>query len=329
MSEASPSPPFPTPVLERIAAGAFLLIDKPRGPSSHQVTAWVRDLLRVDRAGHAGTLDPNVSGLLWVGVGPSLKLIPLVLEFPKRYIGVVALHGSVAPRDLERVIAEFTGPIFQTPPVRSAVKRERRIRTIHRLAVLERGGTRLLLDVTADSGTYIRSLAVDLGEALGVGGNLEELRRIQTGPFREEASVPLTALADATSEADRDHPELLLALLHPMEEVWKEFPSIVLRDAAASAVAHGADLASGGISSLPKPFAKGSSVVLVTRTGALVALGTALVDSSETMGIRHGWVVDSTRVFADPARFPAQWGRKKSPRESASAPDVPPVERTP
>jgi H/ACA ribonucleoprotein complex subunit 4 len=329
MIEGAGAVPLPAPIPERIASGAFLLIDKPRGPSSHQVTAWVRDLLRVDRAGHAGTLDPNVSGLLWVGVGPALKLIPLVLEWPKRYLAVVALHGTVSPRDLDRVITEFTGPIFQTPPVRSAVKRERRIRTIHRLSVLERDGTRLLLDVTADSGTYVRSLAVDLGEALGVGGNLEELRRIQTGPFREEASIALTALADATAEADRGKPESLLRFLHPMPEVWNEFPAIVLRDAAASAVAHGADLASGGISSLPKPFSKGASVVLVTRTGTLVALGTALFDSSEIQGIRHGWVVDSTRVFADPARFPAQWGRKSSAPASSPGDATPPAGRTP
>jgi H/ACA ribonucleoprotein complex subunit 4 len=110
-----------------------------------------------------------------------------------------------------------------------------------------------------------------------------------------------------------------------MEEVWNEFPTIVLRDAAASAVAHGADLASGGISSLPRPFGKDASVALVTRSGALVALGTALFDSAEILGIRQGWVVDSTRVFADPARFPAQWGRgatsKKTPGGVAKSSD--------
>ncbi|MFI5413372.1 MAG: RNA-guided pseudouridylation complex pseudouridine synthase subunit Cbf5, partial [Candidatus Lutacidiplasmatales archaeon] len=147
----------------RIQEGAFLLVDKPRGPSSHQVTAWARDMLGVAVAGHAGTLDPNVSGLLWIGVGPALKLLPLVLEFPKRYIASVVLHGPVPVRDVERVLAEFTGPIYQLPPVRSAVKRERRVRTIHRLTLLESDGPRLLLDITADSGTYVRTLAVDLG----------------------------------------------------------------------------------------------------------------------------------------------------------------------
>jgi len=108
MNEATAAtPPFPAGVQERIQQGAFLLVDKPRGPTSHQVAAWVRDLLGVERAGHAGTLDPHVSGLLWVGVGPALKLLPLLLDFPKRYVGVVDLHDRVSATELAAVLAEF------------------------------------------------------------------------------------------------------------------------------------------------------------------------------------------------------------------------------
>jgi tRNA pseudouridine55 synthase len=305
MSESSP----PDAVAERIHSGAFLLIDKPRGPSSHQVTAWTRDLLGVNVAGHAGTLDPNVSGLLWVGVGPALKLLPLMLEFPKRYIASVVLHGRAPLRDVERVLAEFTGPIYQTPPVRSAVKRERRVRTIHRLSLLEADGPRLLLDITADSGTYVRTLAVDLGEALGLGGHMDELRRVANGPFRERDVVLLSTLADAVAARAAGDPAPLLALLHPIEQVWREFPSIVVKDGAASALAHGAGLASGGILALPRPFAEGARVALVTRSGELVATGVALRASDEVGHVKHGWVVDETRVFVDPARFPALWHR--------------------
>jgi H/ACA ribonucleoprotein complex subunit 4 len=307
----------PDPVAARLAAGAFLLLDKPRGPSSHQVTAWARDLLGVDRAGHAGTLDPNVSGLLWVGVGPALKLLPLVLEFPKRYVGAVALHASVPARDLDRMLVEFTGPIYQTPPVRSAVKRERRVRTVHRLARIESEGTHHLLDVVADSGTYIRTLAVDLGEALGVGGHLVELRRVATGPFDEAASVSLSGLADAVAARREGDPARLLALLHPIEEVWREFPALVLKDAAVSAVAHGAGLASGGILRVGRPFAAEAHVVLVDREGALIATGVAAFGSEEIARARHGWVVSGTRVFVEPGRYPPLW---KRPRGSSAPP---------
>ncbi len=297
----------PDPVAERIRAGAFLLVDKPRGPSSHQVTAWVRDLLGVERAGRAGTLDPNVSGLLWIGVGPALKLLPLVLEFPKRYVGVVALHGPVTAPELERVLAEFTGPIYQTPPVRSAVKRERRVRTIHRLALLEYDPPRFVIDVLADSGTYVRTLAVDLGEALGVGAHLEELRRIATGPFSEAESVSLATISDAVAARAAGDSAPLLAVLHPIERVWREFPAVVVKDGAAAAVAHGAGLARGGIAAIPRPFPAGAHVVLVDRAGTLVATGVARHASEEIPGVPHGWVVDSTRVFVEPGRFPSTW----------------------
>ncbi len=301
------SAPADDPVAARLAAGAFVLVDKPRGPSSHQVTAWVRDLLGVERAGHAGTLDPNVSGLLWIGVGPALKLLPLVLEFPKRYVGVVALHGTVPPREIDRMLAEFTCPIFQTPPVRSAVRRERRVRTIHRLVRVESAGDAFVIDVTADSGTYVRTLAVDLGEALGVGAHLAELRRIGTGPFPEAQSLTLHALADAVARRAAGDPGPLLAALHPIEEVWREFPRIVLKESAASAVAHGAGLARGGILEVPRPFSAGQPVALVTRGGELVATGVARYDAAELARVRHGWVVDGTRVFVAPDRFPALW----------------------
>jgi predicted rRNA pseudouridine synthase len=302
----------------RLREGAFLLIDKPRGPSSHQVTAWARDLLGVAVAGHAGTLDPNVSGLLWVGVGPALKLLPLVLEFPKRYIASVVLHGPVPAREVERVLAEFTGPIYQTPPVRSAVKRERRVRTIHRLELVEADGPRLLLDLTADSGTYVRTLAVDVGEALGLGGHMEELRRVGNGPFREQDAVALPVLADAAAARAAGDPAPLLALLHPIEEVWREFPTIVVKDGAASALAHGAGLASGGILALPKPFSRGARVTLVTRSGELIATGVALRGSDEVGHVKHGWVVDETRVFVDPGRFPALWHRSTRPKDAST-----------
>jgi H/ACA ribonucleoprotein complex subunit 4 len=113
------------------------------------------------------------------------------------------------------------------------------------------------------------------------------------------------------------NPAPLLALLHPLVEVWREFPAIVVKDAAASALAHGAGLASGGILALPKPFSRGARVTLVTRSGELIATGVALRGSDEVGQVKHGWVVDRTRVFVDPVRFPALWqtpGRPKTPR---------------
>lgn len=308
---------LPEPVARRIAAGAFLLLDKPRGPTSHQVTAWARDRLGVPTAGHAGTLDPNVSGLLWIGVGPALKLLPLLLDFPKRYIGAIAWHGNTTPAELQRVIAEFTGPIYQTPPVRSAVLRERRIRTVHRLTLVEHHGVRSLVDVVADSGTYIRTLAVDLGEATGVGAHLAELRRTGVGPFTETSSVPMVTLSDAVAEAQQGRADALLALLHPIDEVTREFPQIVLKPGAASAIVHGAGLASGGIRSVSRSFHKGAHVILVAPEGETLAIGRAERASDELRG-GTGWVVSLVRVLVDPSRYPTVWRPTTRPPSPAS-----------
>jgi H/ACA ribonucleoprotein complex subunit 4 len=322
MNEATAAtPPFPAAVRERIQQGAFLLVDKPRGPTSHQVAAWVRDLLGVERAGHAGTLDPHVSGLLWVGVGPALKLLPLLLDFPKRYVGVIDLHGRVPATELAAVLAEFQGPIFQTPPVRSAVRRERRVRTIYRLTLLEREGPHLLVDVTCESGTYIRSLAVDIGEALGVGAHLAELRRIGTGPFKEQQSTSLHALADAVAQAHEGAPDALLAMLHPIEEVRREFPQVLLKPGAAAAVAHGAGVARGGIRSVSRPFPEGAQVVLIAPDGAFLGIGEARVASDRFSSMPHGWVIESRRVMVDSANYERLWDadRRVRPTEPATA----------
>lgn len=298
---------FPPAVDERIRAGAFLLVDKPRGPTSHQVAAWVRDLLGVDRAGHAGTLDPHVSGMLWVGVGPALKLLPLLLDFPKRYVGVIDLHGRVTAPQLAAVLAEFQGPIYQTPPVRAAVRRERRVRTIYRLTLLERQGPHLLVDVTCESGTYIRSLAVDIGEALGVGAHLAELRRVGTGPFLEERSTTLHALSDAVAQARAGSAEALLDLLHPIEEARREFPQVLLKPGAAAAVAHGAGVARGGIRSVSRPFPDGAQVILIAPDGAFLGVGEARVASDRFSHTPHGWVIELRRVMVDSADYERLW----------------------
>jgi predicted rRNA pseudouridine synthase len=305
--------PFPPAVAERIRTGAFLLVDKPRGPSSHQVAAWVRDLLGLERAGHAGTLDPHVSGLLWIGVGPALKLLPLLLDLPKRYVGVIDLHGRVPAAELTRVLAEFQGPIFQTPPVRSAVRRERRIRTIHRLTLLEQEGPHLLVDVSCESGTYIRSLAVDVGDALGVGAHLAELRRIGTGPFKEAQATTLHGLADAVAGARTGTSEPLLERLHPIEEVRREFPQVRLKPGAAAAVAHGAGVARGGIRSVSRPFPAGAHVVLVAPDEAFLGFGEARVASDRFSEQPHGWVIESRRVLVDPAAYERLWTAERHP----------------
>lgn len=272
-------------------------------------------MLDVPKAGHAGTLDPGVSGLLVIAVGRALPLLPLVLTFPKRYIALVEFHSDIDPRVLPRLLKEFEGEIYQTPPVRSAVRRDRRMRKIHSLKLIEIMDRSVLLDITCESGTYVRTLAVDLGEALGTGAHMGELRRVSTGPFDESKIVSMTDLSDAVALAKEGDTAPLKALLHSPTEVWGAVPALSIKDTAIDAIAHGADLAAAGVSAIPKPFGQGDLVVLVSRKGELVAMGRSLFDSTEMKRVKKGIVVDASRVFMAPGAYPSSWGHGKAARK--------------
>ena len=174
---------FETPELNRegrekvvsneVIPSGILVIDKTRGPSSHQVTAWVGKMLGV-HVGHSGTLDPQVSGLLLIMLGRAVRLAPLLLQHRKEYVCLMRLHGDTTRERLDEVMMEFTGRIYQRPPRRSAVARNLRIRTIYALDIMDIEGRLVLFRVTCDAGTYIRSLCHHIGLALGTGAHMQE-----------------------------------------------------------------------------------------------------------------------------------------------------------
>ncbi len=272
-----------------------LLIDKPRGPSSHQVAAWVGEMLK-SNVGHSGTLDPMVSGVLVVMLGKAVRLAPLLLLHEKEYVACLRLHADI-PRDrVEAVVKQFTGRIYQRPPRRSAVKRALRIRVIHRIEVLDMQDRLVLLRVRCEAGTYIRSLCVHIGRVLGCGSQMVELRRTMSGGFSVEDTHTLHELRDAVESGDEAG---VRAMILPPELAIADIPKILIRDSAADAVAHGAILAGVGAISCDK-FTKGASVALVTRDGKLVALAEALRDSEKIVCGEPGYIARSTRVFLMP-----------------------------
>ena len=177
----------------------LLVIDKPRGPSSHQVTAWAGEILGA-RVGHAGTLDPGVSGILTVMIGKAVRLAPLLLSEEKEYVCLIRLHGDPAPGGVDAALAEFTGRIYQRPPRKSAVARNLRIRMVREIELLDADGRLLMIRVRCDAGTYIRSLCHHIGLALGTGAHMVELRRTRSGQFDESQSCTLQELADAAAD---------------------------------------------------------------------------------------------------------------------------------
>ncbi|MDR3102339.1 MAG: RNA-guided pseudouridylation complex pseudouridine synthase subunit Cbf5 [Methanocalculaceae archaeon] len=274
----------------------ILLVDKPRGPSSHQVAAWVGEMLQ-SNVGHSGTLDPMVSGVLVVMLGKAVRLAPLLLLHEKEYVVCLLLHADVPREQVEEAVKQFTGRIYQRPPRRSAVKRALRIRVIHWIELLDMQGRLVLIRVRCEAGTYIRSLCVHIGWVLGCGSQMIELRRTRSGGFLVEDTHTLHEIRDA---AETGNGEMIRSMILPPEAAVLDLPKIVVRPGAADAVAHGAILAGVGMIWCD-PFVRGQSIAVVTVEGRLVALAEAVRDSAKFACGDPGFVAKSLRVFSLPS----------------------------
>jgi len=294
-------------VAERIRLGVAI-VDKPQGPTSHQVSAWVRDMFGVRRAGHAGTLDPRVTGVLPVALSDATRAVDAVLLADKEYVGVMQVHQDLDARRVQAMMARFVGEVYQTPPVRSAVKRERRVRMITALDFLEMSGRSVLFRVQCESGTYIRTLCTDLGEALGTGANLVDLRRTRTATFHEAEARPLNAFRDAAAFWKEEGDEgPLRSLLQPLERLLAHLPRVIVKDTAVDALCHGANLAVPGIAKLDRDIRRGNVVAIFTAKGEGVALAKALMTSEEVATAKSGVAADTERVLMEPGRYPKLW----------------------
>jgi H/ACA ribonucleoprotein complex subunit 4 len=292
---------------ERIRLGVAI-VDKPAGPTSHQVSAWVRDMFGVPKAGHAGTLDPRVTGVLPVALADATRAVEAVLAGDKDYVGVMQLHQDVEERRVRSMMARFVGAIYQVPPVRSAVKREQRTRNVFELEPIEVDGRNILFRVRCESGTYVRTLAADIGDALGVGGNLVDLRRTRTATFGESDAHPLSAFRDAIVYWKEDADEApLRGLLRPIEDLLRHLPRIIVKDTAVDAICHGANLAVPGVAMLSPHIRSGDSVGVFTGKGEAVALAKALMTTDGIVVAKSGVAADTGRVLMNPGTYPKLW----------------------
>ncbi len=305
--------PYQRPI-EELLKSCILNIDKPRGPTSHEVAFTVKELLGVEQAGHGGTLDPAVSGVLPILINDATKCAEAVMKGGKEYVCVMKLHGDVSDCELEEALKLFTGEIYQVPPVRSSVSRRVRTRTIYRIELLERDGRNVLMRVACSGGTYIRKLCRDIGLYLRCGAHMQELRRIRAGPFTEESSHTLLDLYQALKEYKESGDESFLrSILRPVEEAVAHLPKIYLLDTAVDAVCHGADLAVVGVAKLEDAVKRGQHVALMTLKNELIALGKSKMDAHEILERDQGIAVDTERVIMRRGTYPPIWkgGRKR------------------
>ncbi|MBU0497501.1 MAG: RNA-guided pseudouridylation complex pseudouridine synthase subunit Cbf5 [Candidatus Thermoplasmatota archaeon] len=300
-------PPQDLGVSNLVQQGCVIL-DKPCGPTSHQVVAWVKNILNLEKAGHGGTLDPAVSGVLPIAFGSSTNALQVLLTAGKEYISLMKLHKTIPEEKITKTLNKFVGDINQIPPVRSAVKRVRRKRQIYYIDILEIMDRDVLFRVGCEAGTYIRTLCVDIGKTLHTGAHLEELRRTRVGCLTEENTFTLQTLKDAyTFWKEDDNPSQLLTCLNPVEYLFSHLPAIIIRDSAVDALCHGAHLAVPGIVELDTGIKKGDAATVFTLKNEVVALVHAEMSTEEMIQRDTGVCATLSRVLMKKGTYPSVW----------------------
>ncbi|MDD6256438.1 RNA-guided pseudouridylation complex pseudouridine synthase subunit Cbf5 [Methanobrevibacter boviskoreani] len=284
-------------------------LDKPSGPTSHEVDSWVLRILEADKTGHGGTLDPKVTGILPMGINSATRSMQLLSLASKEYVCLMNIHESLDEDIIRGVFDEFTGKIFQMPPVKSAVKREIRAREVYYANISEIEDRFVLFRIGCQAGTYVRTYCHDIGEALGCGAHMAELRRTQVGSFSEDNNlVTLQDITDAYYYYKHEGNEKYLReSIMPMEEAASHLPKIYIKDSTVAAITHGADLAAGGISILSDDIRPGDTVAIMTLKGELVGSGISRYSSQDILDAENGIIVNTNHVFMDENLYPISW----------------------
>ncbi len=250
--------------------------------------------------------------MLPILLGKATRLSRVVTRAGKEYVGVLYLHGEVEDEELRRALEMFTGPIYQRPPVKAAVARDLRVRRVCELELLEREGRYVLLRAVVEAGTYIRRLFYDIGEVLGVGGSMRELRRVRSGPMHERDSVTLQELEEASRAWLEGDEGPLRRVVRPIEEVLDYVPRIVVKDTAVAAITHGDAVKVPGIIAVSEGLRRGRLALAVTLKGEIIALVRPLMDSSEILEADSGIAAELERVVMPRDLYPPTWRGRKS-----------------
>jgi H/ACA ribonucleoprotein complex subunit 4 len=305
--------PLQRSIDEYIKSG-FINLDKPSNPSSHEVVAWIKRILRVEKTGHSGTLDPKVTGCLIVCIERATRLVKSQQNAGKEYVGIFRLHSAVdgGERQILQGVEQLTGALFQRPPLISAVKRQLRIRTIYESKLIEFDKDRNMgiVWVSCEAGTYVRTLFVHLGLILGVGGQMQELRRVRSGIQSEkDGMVTMHDVLDAQYMYDHHKDEAYLRrVIKPLEALLVSHKRIILKDSAVNAVCYGAKIMLPGVLRYEDGIEVNQEIVIATTKGEAIALGIALMTTAVIATCDHGIVAKIKRVVMARDTYPRKWG---------------------
>ena len=306
------SSPTQRPLEEHLKYGVINL-DKPANPSSHEIVAWIKKILEVEKTGHSGTLDPKVTGCLIVCLYRATRLVKAQQSAGKEYVGIVKFHNPIEDKSqVEDCLKRLQGACFQRPPLISSVKRELRIRTIYdyKLIEFDKEKNMAIFWISCEAGTYVRTMCVHMGLLAKTGGHMQELRRVRSGILKEDESmVTMHDVLDAQYVYKQTKKEdYLRRVVRPLEILLTNYPRIVIKDSAVNAICYGAKLTVPGVLRFEANIENGKEIVLITTKGEAVAIAIAEMTSSVLASCDHGIVCKTKRVIMDRETYPRKWG---------------------
>lgn len=280
-------------------------IDKPKGPTSHQVSAYVQKILHIKKGGHSGTLDPKVTGVLPVALGAATRIVQTLLTAGKEYIAIMHLHKEVDEAKIRKVCSEFVGKIKQLPPIKSSIKRQWRFRKVYYIEILEIDSQDVLMKIGCQAGTYIRKLLHDIGQKIGCGAHMAELRRTKAALFNESTLTTLQDLADAYHYyKEEKNDKFLRAIIRPMEYATQHIAKVWVMDSTVESLCHGIDLKVPGVVKVHSDIQIDDPVAIMTLKDELVAVGIAKMISKDMIKKEKGITVKTSKVFMEPGTYP-------------------------
>merc|ERR1712020_665302 len=291
----------------------FINVDKPSNPSSHEVVAWIKRILRVDKTGHSGTLDPKVTGCLIVCIDRATRLVKSQQSAGKEYVCIYRLHESVEKKRVAQELERLKGALFQRPPLISAVKRQLRVRTCYENKLIEHDPERNMgiFWCSVEAGSYVRTMCVHMGLLLGVGGQMQELRRVRCGIQSEydDGMVTMHDILDAQWVYDNHKDETYLRrVIRPLEALLTGHKRIIMKDSAVNAVCYGAKIMLPGILRYEDGIEMGQEIVVCTTKGEAICIAIAQMTTATMASCDHGVVAKIKRVIMERDTYPRKWG---------------------
>ena len=291
------------PVKELLDNG-IVVIDKPSGPTSHQVSAYVQKILGLKKTGHSGTLDPKVTGVLPIALGSSTKIVQALLPAGKEYVCLIHIHKEVSEKDIKKVMRQFVGKIKQLPPIKSSVKRQWRYRKIYYIDVLNIKDQDVLFKVGCQAGTYIRKLCFDMGKTLGCGAHMAQLIRTKVAFFNDKERYTLQDLTDAFHYYKEGNETYIRKVIKPVEAGVAHLPKVWVFDTTVDTLCHGASLKVRGISKVESEICEEDLVAVMTLKNELIGLGVSKMLSKDMISLDKGVAVKVNKVFMNTGVYP-------------------------